>query len=161
MAFKSSAVLLIIVNGIGVPARILPAFLGDKLGQLNTITPLAIGLALVSWCWLGVTSATGLYVWTCFYGIMAAAVQCLVPATAVSLTKNMNVIGSRLGIMFSFMGLGAFTGPPIGGAIISARPTKASYVAAQCWAAAAITLCAGILVVTRMTRARGKIKIKV
>ena len=50
MSFTSSTTLLMIVNGIGVPARLLPGYIADKCGQLNIQVPVAYCFALVAWC---------------------------------------------------------------------------------------------------------------
>ena len=154
LTFRDSTNLLIIVNGIGIPARLLPAFMGDKVGQLNLIPPMAAVLSVVAWSWIAVNSVKGVYVFVCFFGFVTAACQCLIPPAVASLTDDMTKIGSRLGVVFAFMGLGALTGSPLGGAIIQSE--NGSYTGAIAWSAASCTIYTAVLAVTRMTRAKWK-----
>ena len=159
LPFASATNLLIIINGIGVPARLIPAFIADKTGPLNSMVPISCCLVLVAWSWLAVHNVAGLYVFVCFYGMMTAALQCLIPPTVASLTSDMRVIGTRIGMAFFMMGLGALTGPPIGGALISAQ--GGSYVGARIWAAMAASICLVLLFCARMSRAGWRLRSKV
>ena len=159
LPFHDSTVLLIIINGIGVPARLAPAWIADKYGQLNTIVPVAWCVAIVAWTWVAVHDVAGTCVFVCFYGILIAAFQCLLPPTVASLTSDLSKIGTRLGMVFSCMGLAALTGPPIGGAIQVAQ--GGSYTGSQCWSATASLICAVLVTLARVSRAERQLKVKV
>ena len=159
LTFKSSTVLLIIVNGIGIPARLLTGQIADRIGVLNTILPLSYCVAIVAWSWLAVSTAPGVYAYVSVYGFIVSAFQCLIPPTTASIMDDMTMIGSRLGVVFSIMGFAALTGPPLGGALISVMGGR--YLAAQGWSAASCTLCAGIVTFMRFKRAKGRLKVKV
>lgn len=159
MPFSSSTVLLIIVNAIGIPARLLTGQIADRLGPLNTSIPISCLVTVVAWCWLAVHDQAGVYAYASVYGFIVAALQCLIPPTTASLMDDMSKIGSRLGMVFSIMGFAALTGPPLGGALISAQ--GGSYVGAQCWSAASCLLCTMILAVTRWHRTKWRLKVKV
>lgn len=116
-------------------------------------------VAIIAWCWLGVKDIAGVYAYASVYGFIVSAFQCLIPPTVASIMDDLTMIGARIGMVFSVMGFAALTGPPIGGALVDAQ--GGSYVGAQCWSAASCTICALIIVWTRMNRAKGKIKIKV
>ena len=68
-------------------------------------------MAIVSYTWLAVTDTAGFYVFTCFYGIINAAFQCLIPTAVASLTPNLNMVGTRLGMAFATISFAALTGP--------------------------------------------------
>ena len=123
------------------------------------MVPISWCLVLVTWNWIAVDSVAGLYVWVCFYGINAAALQCLIPPTVASLTSDMRVIGTRLGMVFSCMGLAALTGPPIGGALQGVM--NGEYLGAQIWSAASTMICAMVLTITRVSMAERKLRVKV
>ena len=149
--------MLILINGIGIPARLVPGLIADRWGPLNTIVPISCSLVLVAWTWIAVHDVTGLYVWVCFYGINVAALQCLIPPTVASLTSDMRVIGTRLGMVFSCMGLASLTGPPIGGALQGAMNGR--YTGAQIWSAVSTMICAILLIITRISRAERKLRV--
>lgn len=159
MNFKDSTNLLIIVNGIGIPARLLTGQIADKFGQLNTAVPLACCVAIVAWCWIAVHDEAGVYAYVCVYGLIVSAFQCLIPPVTASIMPDLTKIGSRVGMVFSIMGFAALTGPPLGGALISKE--GGSYLGAQCWSAASCFICATLIIATRMVQAKGKIKVKV
>ena len=85
------------INVVGIPARLIPPYFADKTGPLNIVAPAVACLVVVTLSWLAVSSVTGLYVFTVFYGFVNAAFQCLIPSTVASLTPNMNMVGTRLG----------------------------------------------------------------
>lgn len=97
LSFSKAAILLIIVNGIGVPARLVTAWAADKTGQLNLLVPLSWMFTIISWSWIAVHDIAGLYVFVCIYGLVVAALQCLFPPTVAALTSDLRVIGTRLG----------------------------------------------------------------
>ncbi|KAM0718827.1 hypothetical protein Q7P37_005899 [Cladosporium fusiforme] len=152
LPYTASTTLVIIINGIGLPFRVLPPILADRFGPINTVTPILFGIAIVSYTWLAVKDATGFYVFTCFYGIFNAAFQCLIPTCVASLTPNLNMVGTRLGMAFATVSFAALTGPPIGGALQSVD--GGSYVAPQIWASTSALLC-GFLVLTARVKLGG------
>lgn len=113
---------------------------------------------IIAWCWIAVDSVTGLYIFVCFYGIMVAALQCLLPPTVAALTSDMRVIGTRLGMVFAIMGFAALTGPPIGGAIQQTQ--GGSYLGAQAWSATSSLITGVLLTLARMSKANWKLKAK-
>jgi len=76
-------------------------------------------MTIVAYTWLAVASLPSLYAFTVLYGLVTAAFQCLIPSTVASLTPDLRMVGSRLGMAFSTPSLAALTGPPIGGALQS------------------------------------------
>lgn len=94
-----------------LPFRIIPPFFADKFGALNTVGPILFCVALVSWTWLAVDSVGGFYAFTVFYGIINGAFQCLIPTCVASLTPNLNMVGTRLGMAFATVSFAALTGP--------------------------------------------------
>lgn len=159
MPFKEATTLLIIINGIGIPARLAPGYIADKVGQLNLLVPISWCLVSVAWSWLAVHTVAGLYVFVCIYGLLAASLQCLLPPTVAALTSDLRVIGTRLGMVFAVMGFAALTGPPIGGAIQQAQDGQ--YNGAQAWSAASTVVAAVFFTIARMARSEWKLRAKV
>jgi len=143
MSYSSAALLVILINIIGLPARIIPPYFADKLGQLNLMVPTVFCLAIVSYCWIPVTNISGLYGFTVMYGLVSAGFQCLIPSTVASITPDLSMVGTRLGMAFSTFSFAALTGPPIGGALQSAMGGR--YTGASAWAAS-VTVLAGVLI---------------
>ncbi|KAF2718278.1 MFS general substrate transporter [Polychaeton citri CBS 116435] len=148
LSFSSASILLIILNGVGIIARLIPPLFADRIGPLNVLIPVLCILSITAYCWAAVDSVIGFYVFTCFYGIFSAAVQCLIPTTAASLTKDLDMVGTRLGMVFSCMSFAALTGPPLGGAIQASSGGR--YIGAQMWAATSIFVCFLLLLTARV-----------
>lgn len=156
LTFSDASTLIIILNGVGVPARILPGFLVLRLGTLNTTFPLCLCITAVTWSWLGIHSTSGLYTFVPLYGFTCAAFQSLMPQTISALTPDMKMVGTRLGMAFTCVSLAALTGSPIGGAVVSAMDGR--WWGAQVWAGLGTTVCAACFFGVRMSAAGWKVK---
>jgi len=159
MSFNEAVNLTIIYNGIGVPARIASGLLADRsLGVLNTFIPFVIINALLTYCWIGVSSVSGYYILVCFYGLASAAFQSLFPTSIASLTTDIRKTGTRLGMAFSIISFAGLTGPPLGGALLTTD--NGGYMPAQVWAGTAMLLGAGFIIAARITRYGSALKVK-
>ncbi|KAI4861048.1 MFS general substrate transporter [Hypoxylon rubiginosum] len=138
LPYSSASIMVILINGAGIIFRVIPPIIADRIGPINVITPVALAWAIVAFCWLAVDDVPGAYVFTCFYGIFAGSFQCLTATTIASITKRLDMIGTRIGMVFSITSFAALTGPPIGGAIQAANGGK--FTGAQAWAAVMTTI---------------------
>ncbi|KAI1207669.1 MFS general substrate transporter [Annulohypoxylon truncatum] len=133
LSYSAASIMVILINGAGIVFRVIPPIIADRIGPINVMFPVTFAWALVAFCWLGVHSVPGLYVFTCFYGICSGSFQCLTATTVASITKRLDTVGTRLGMAFSISSFASLTGPPIGGAIQAASGGK--FTGAQAWAA--------------------------
>lgn len=151
LPYADSVNLLVILNGIGIPARIASGHLADRyFGVLNTFIPLALINCLLVFCWIGVTNKGGLYVWTCIYGLFSAALQSIFPTTVASLTDDIRKTGTRMGMAFSTIAFAALTGPPIGGALLTGGDR--GYMHAQVWAGCCGLVAAFLIAAARFSK---------
>jgi len=151
LSYSHSVTLLIVLNGIGIPARIVAGHVADQyFGPLNTFIPIVLANAILAYCWLAVSDVGSLYAFACFYGLINAAWQSLLPTTIASLTPDLRKTGTRLGMAFSVISLASLTGPPIGGAMIGLDGR--GYLAPQLWAATAMLLASLLLAAARVTK---------
>ena len=124
---------LLILNGVGLFGRLVPGHLADRyFGPLNTLIPFVFVSGLLLYCWTAVTSKGGLVGFAVIYGLFAAGIQGLFPATLASLTSDLKKIGVRMGMVFSVVSFASLTGPPLAGALIQKR--EGSYLYAQMFA---------------------------
>ncbi|KAI1174758.1 major facilitator superfamily domain-containing protein [Nemania sp. FL0916] len=143
LSYSSASLLVVIINGVGLPFRIFVPMIADRIGNMNVIVPISLIWVAVSFSWLAVHDIGGYYAFTVVYGIMSASFQCLFPSTISRISPRLDTIGTRLGMAFSVSALASLTGPPIGGAIQTAG---GGYQAPQIWAAV-VTLLSFILFV--------------
>lgn len=161
LPYKSAALLLVIFNGVGLPCRIAVPLVAQRIGCINTHIPVLYGTALLTFVMAAVHTQPGLYAFAVLYGIFNASFQCLIPTTVASLTKDLNMVGTRLGMMFSCMGFAALTGPPIGGAIMNAVGSgRHGFIVATMWAGVSALLGATLVVIGRFMSFGSSLKTK-
>ncbi|CAG7916277.1 unnamed protein product [Penicillium olsonii] len=117
--------LLTILNAASLPGRILPGYLGDKLGRFNVMIAMCSLSALVILVlWLpGTLLAPGseaIYiVFSLLYGFASGAFVGMVPALLGQISPDVTKIGVRQGVLFACISIASLTGSPIAGAILS------------------------------------------
>ncbi|KAJ6153807.1 hypothetical protein N7470_006766 [Penicillium chermesinum] len=94
----TSTDLLLVMNGVGLVGRLVPNFLADQVtGPLNLLIPFSCATGLVAFCWSAVKTLNGLWGFAACYGLVAAGIQSLFPATLSSLTTDLKKAGVRMG----------------------------------------------------------------
>ena len=138
----SSFNVLLVLNGIGVPGRLIPALISDRfIGPLNTLILFTIMVGVVTYVWIDVTSLCGLYAWVAIYGFFGGGVQSLVYASSTTFTTDLKKNGGRLGIALTVASLACLSGSPIGGQLI--QDQDGHYLNAQIFAGTVI-VCGGL-----------------
>lgn len=143
MEYTESLDLLLVLNGIGFVGRLLPGFIARYVGTLKVFTASLFLSAISMYAWIAVHSTPGLYAWTSFYSIFVGGVQSLLPAAISVLNPDLQKLGSRMGIVFAAVGVGALVGSPVAGVLISAD--GGSYLGAQAFSGS--SLAAGSLLI--------------
>lgn len=144
---------------MGILGRIIPAYLADRyFGPVNTLIPATLGSSLLIYCWAAISSRNGLIAFSVVYGLFAAAIQALFPASLTSLTVDLKKAGVRMGMVFSVVSFATLTGSPLAGALI--QKDQGRYLHAQIFAGSVI-LCGSLtLVGSRVATARSKVTAK-
>ncbi|KAG8727385.1 hypothetical protein FRC12_022543 [Ceratobasidium sp. 428] len=119
LAFYSLAIL----NAASIFGRTIPNFVADKYGPFNLLIPCATISGVLIFAMLGVKSSGALVAFGLLYGFFSGAFISLVPPVFVSLSRNMQEIGLRMGLAFFVLGFSALTGTPIAGALLSTQFT--------------------------------------
>ncbi|KAF3761888.1 hypothetical protein M406DRAFT_64971 [Cryphonectria parasitica EP155] len=114
---SASFYMLAIIGAGSLPGRLLAPLLGDRFGPLY-IYPVFMALAgLVTLAWIRVTTYGGLVAVALLYGFAYGGVVSLPPPAVAAMTRDMRMLGTRIGCVFTFAGVSAMVGPPIAGAI--------------------------------------------
>ncbi|KAJ5639824.1 uncharacterized protein N7484_007686 [Penicillium longicatenatum] len=133
----TSIYLLMVMNGVGLIGRLIPNFMADQFtGPLNLLIPFSCATALVAYCWTAVNNMNGLWAFAAFYGLSAAGIQSLFPATLSTLTTDLKKTGVRMGMVLSVVAVAALIGSPIAGALVSSDGGQ--YLYAQMFMGSAI-----------------------
>lgn len=145
---STSFTMLLVINAVGCPGRLVPAFLADRFfGAVNTLIPIIFCAAICMFGWIGVRSIASDYVWLCIYGVFGAAIQGMFPSTLAGLTKDLSKAGTRIGMIFTVVSVAALTGPPLAGKLIEVCGGK--YLGVQIWAGACLVLGGLLLIAAR------------
>ncbi|KAF8596146.1 MFS general substrate transporter [Ceratobasidium sp. AG-I] len=115
LAFYSLAIL----NAASIFGRTIPNFIADKLGPFNMLITCATINGALIFAMFGVKSSGALIVFSILYGFFSGAYISLISPIFISLSKNMQEIGIRLGLAFTILGAAALVGTPIAGALLS------------------------------------------
>ncbi len=145
----TSLTMLLILNGAGLPGRIVPALVSDVfLGPVATLVPLAVCSGVLYFAWAGVKSLGGLFAFAVLFGAVNGGVQGMGMAGLPSLTADLSKIGTRSGMILSIGSIGALTGAPVAGALIQAG--GGHYLYMQIWGGCSMLLGASFMAAARM-----------
>lgn len=133
MTYSSATILIMVINGVAIPFRIIIPVISDRIGPLNMTIPVVFIWTIVSFCWLAVKTTGGYYAFVVFYGAATGSFQSLTPTTVASITPRLDKVGTRMGMAFALVSFSSMTGPPVGGALQKAD--GGGFVAPQIWAA--------------------------
>ncbi|KAF2138177.1 uncharacterized protein K452DRAFT_234891 [Aplosporella prunicola CBS 121167] len=136
---SGSLTLLMVLNAVGIPGRLIPAYLADTyFGTFNTLLPFVAGAGVMLFAWIGVHSAGAFYAFVILYGICSNAVQTLFPSTLSQLTTDLSKVASRVGMVFGVGGFACLTGPPLAGRLIDMG--DGDYLYAQLYGGSSVIL---------------------
>lgn len=151
--YTQSINLIIALNGIGVIGRIIPGFVADQyFGVFNTMVPIVFLCSLTTFCWIAVSSQGGVYGWAIVYGFVGGGIQSLFPAALSSLTTNVKMRGTRMGMIFTIVSFAVLTGPPIAGQLIQKK--DGGFLYAQLFAGVDMLIGGGFLAAARFAKSR-------
>ncbi|KAK0614285.1 major facilitator superfamily domain-containing protein [Immersiella caudata] len=155
-----SVQLLLIVNGLSVPSRPVVGYLADRyIGPINLFSSAIFLLGIVSFAWIGVTTRTGMYIFTVFFGLSNGAAQGVFVGSLASLTKDPRKMGTRFGMVCTIAAFATLAGPPTSGAIIDRSGGR--YTWAQIWAGLVIILSALMMASARVAATGMRLKVKI
>ncbi|KAK7513198.1 major facilitator superfamily domain-containing protein [Phyllosticta citriasiana] len=143
--------LILLVNGIGVPGRLVPAVLSDRwFGPVNSLIFVILSAGICLFSWIATTTPSGMWILVAFYGFFGGGTQSLLQAALASLNSDMKKAGVRIGMGLTVVGVASLTGSPIGGALIESK--GGSYLYAQAFAGSTMILGSFILVCARLSK---------
>ena len=107
-----------LLNVGSVFGRIVPNYLADRLGSVNIIIVCAAVSAVLLYGWLGIHNLAGLVVFALLYGAFSGGIVSVTPSAILTLSPNLGMIGTRMGMAFMLTGVATLVGTPIAGAIL-------------------------------------------
>lgn len=110
--------LIAILNAGSIFGRLLPNYLANHVGTINVVIPAVLLSMIMTFVWIGITSLAGIIVFAIIYGFASGAYVSLQTAAVARLTKDIRLLGGRLGMVFFCGGVGALIGNPIAGTLL-------------------------------------------
>ncbi|KAF8866460.1 MFS general substrate transporter [Acephala macrosclerotiorum] len=159
LSSKNASSLLLLINGVGIAGRVLPALAAHRFGPLNLMIPLTLISGVILFCWAAVKDYQGILVFDVIYGFIMAAGQGMLPPSLGSLTSDLSRMGVRMGMVFSICGLALLIGQPLGGVLVTAD--GGDYLYTQMYSGAAMTLGSIFMVGARISSKGWKLWVKV
>ncbi|CAI7674537.1 unnamed protein product [Penicillium pancosmium] len=130
---KQTFNIVIIMNAVGIPARITTSLLADRYGIVKEIFMGGVALAaVIFYSWSRVETPSGLYALCTAFGLVIGTLQTLFLAVSSSFAKNEHTRGVRIGVLCTVSSFSSLTGAPLGGAII--HLSREQYTPAAMWA---------------------------
>ncbi|TCD62054.1 hypothetical protein EIP91_007530 [Steccherinum ochraceum] len=110
--------LVAVINATGIPARVLPGLIADKVGSLNVLVPfMATSGLLVLILWQLARGAVAITLFAAFYGLFSGAFVSLLPAYIATISPA-EKYGARIGSVYLVAAVANLIGTPTGGAFI-------------------------------------------
>lgn len=110
--------LLVVLNLVAIPGRLIPSYAADRVGVLNTYIGITAFTSASVFYWISVTNRAGNIAFTVLYGFFSGGLLTLAPVVLTSITDDLSILGTRLGVVAVLKGIGSLIGPPIAGAIL-------------------------------------------
>jgi predicted MFS family arabinose efflux permease len=148
-----------ILNAGSIFGRLVPNAMADRFGALNILIPCTLVCALLAFTWTAVDEIGGIVAFAILYGFFSGSFVSLPPSTILSLSNDLNKVGTHLGMSFSIAGIGILIGSPVGGALLNLD--TGHFIRAQVFCAVVITISCACLVLARVTKFGCAIMIKV
>ncbi|KAK9462015.1 major facilitator superfamily domain-containing protein [Lipomyces oligophaga] len=150
---------LIILNGASIFGRIIPNFSADIVGPVNILIPFSFLTAIVGYCWLAANSVSGVVLICIFYGFFSGTFVSLPPACLTSLSPDIRILGTRMGMAFFFASLGLLVGTPVAGALLEHNGFSFTHTIIF---SATIVVAAGVMAVfTRVFKVGFNLRVKI
>jgi len=141
--------LLPIISGASVFGRLIPNFIADTTGPLNIEILFAFITALLAFSWIAIQSTSGLIVFCVFYGFFSGPFVSIAGPAIISLTPNLRILGTRMGMTFTFIGIGVLIGTPVAGAFLR---SNRGWLGLQVWSGSVLAVSGVFILAARITK---------
>lgn len=144
-----AAYILTVVNSGSLFGRLIPTYLADRyLGSVNLHTLFSFAAAILVLIWIAISTTPGIILFAILYGFVSGAFVSLGGPVVFSLTDDLQVLGSCLGMITGMCGLGLLLGTPVAGAILD----EGGWLGLQVWNGGVLAVGGGFLLWSRLER---------
>ncbi|KAF4624573.1 hypothetical protein G7Y89_g13599 [Cudoniella acicularis] len=132
--------MLTVMNASSVFGRLIPNFFADLTGTLNISTPFVLFCAIVSFAWPSVQSVPTLVLFCIFYGFFSGTFVSVSGPCIASLSPDMALVGTHMGMSYGFGALGLLIGNPVAGVLLQRGWTAVAMFCGTCNVIAAVCI---------------------
>lgn len=147
-----------ILNASSVIGRLIPNFYADKIGPLNMLLPCIVICSILAFFWIPIHNVGGLAAFAVLYGFFSGSIVSLPPSIIPTLSPDLNRVGTRMGMVFAFAGLGLLIGTPIAGALLNVHDHY--YVKAQIFCGAVVSGSVVLMTLARTHKVGTALRVK-
>jgi predicted MFS family arabinose efflux permease len=140
--------LLTILNAASIFGRIVPNFFADLVGPLNITAPFVLCCSIIAFSWPSLHSTGQVVVFCIAYGFFSGTFVSITGPALVTLSPNLALVGTHMGMSFAFGGLGLLIGNPVAGALLD----KYGWIAPAMFCGTANVLAAGFILAARLNK---------
>lgn len=141
--------MLAILNAGSVIGRIVPGFVADEFGLLNTYTGCTVRASIFAFGWIACHNFGSIVAFSLLYGFFSGCAAALQPAVLASLCPEPNLVGTWVGMGSLFSATGLLLGNPIGGLTFKGH----DWLGLQLFCGCLVIACAAATLATRTLRA--------
>lgn len=146
--------LVAILNAASTLGRIVPNLVADHTGSLNMLIPALAITTAIAYCWIAISSTSGIIALSALYGFFSGGFVSLIPVVMMTITTDFREFGTRLGMCFGLESIALLIGTPLGGAILK---STGSYLGIQLFCGSSLAACALVLLIIRFMRSGPKL----
>lgn len=128
--------LLSVITTGSIFGRIIPNVVAARLGMFNVVIPCILTTGILGFCFIPAKTQGSLVAVSLLYGFFSGSCVSIIPALGVMITRDREVVGTRIGMACAAIGLGMLGGTPIAGAILARHGFAAMW--AFCGSAAVV-----------------------
>ena len=155
-----AAYLLAILNAGSFFGRLIPNYIAGRIGLINVQIVMGIISSALAFALLGIKTTAGVVAFTAVYGFVSAPYVSLPIPIVTSLTADKSIWGTRLGMSFAVIGLGALIGSPAAGGILGESPNR-DWPGLIAWCGTMFLVSVVILTTVRIMKVGMKIGVKI
>jgi predicted MFS family arabinose efflux permease len=147
----TSFTLLLVINCIGIPGRVVPNYLADRyFGSLNIEILFIFITGVLLMTWFAVHSITAFYAWVAVYGFFGGGCQSLFQSACSSFSTDPDKIGIRIGMVCTVVSFACLSGSPIAGRLLEAKEGR--YLGAQIFGGVVMIIGSMFLLAARLAQ---------
>jgi len=151
--------LLAILNAGSFFGRLLPNYGAGYIGLLNMQIIFSLLSGALAFALIGIKTTAGVIGFTAAYGFVSAPYVSLPIPIVTSLSPDKSVWGTRLGMSFTIIGVGALIGSPAAGGILGTGPDR-NWTGLVVWCGVMFIASAAVLASVRVMKVGFKVFVK-